>query len=232
MIKSRIMRFSIYLLALFLSSNLLSQQISLPDLPTRDGKIYYVFKTTLDNEKKCIKEYHPLTTSKFADRIKQQMKGRYDKIYDNQNLVLFSAFDKVYINNSLKNSCIDTLETGLFFFIIPKTFNYLDYTVLGLVSNLSKPKVLTSQITAEPYLIFNSKNEYELRFRKFMLKLTLMDGSTNDLDLSQYYNELKNKVKLSKNDVQLFLELNEILELTNKVYSECLKFEYENEELD
>jgi hypothetical protein len=220
------------LFIIFLSSNLLSQQISLPDLPTKDGKIYYVFKTNLSNEKKCLKEYHFLATRKFTDRIKQQMKGRYDKVYDNQNLVLFSASDKVNNYNSPKNTCIDTLETGLFFFIIPKTINYFDLTVLGLVSNLAKPKVLTSQITAEPYLIFNSKNQYELRFRKFMLKLTLMDGSTTDLDLSQYYNELKNKEKLTKNDVQLFLELNEILELTNKVYSECLKFEYENEELD
>jgi hypothetical protein len=226
------MRIAIYLLTIFLSSNLLSQQISLPDLPTKDGKIYYVFKTTLDNEKKCIKEYHPLATEKFTDKVKQQMKGRYDKIYDNESLVYFGASDKVHNYNGPKNSCIDTLETGIFFFLIPKTFNYFDFTVLGLVSNLSKPKVMFSQITAEPFLIFNSKNQYELRFRKFLLKLTLMDGSTTDLDLSQYYNELKNKEKLTKKDVQLFIDLNEILELTNKVYSDCLKFEYENEELD
>lgn len=226
------MRFLNYFLIIFLSSNLLSQEISLPELPMKDSKIYFVFKTTLDNEKKCIKEYHFLASKKFMDRMKQQMKGRYDKVYDNQGLVVFGAADKVNNYNSPKNSCTDTLETGLFSFIIPKTFNYFDYTVLGLVSNLSKPKVMMSQITAEPYLIFNSKNQYELRFRKFMLKLTLMDGSTTELDLSKYYNELKNKEKLTKNDIQLFIELSEILELTNKVYSECLRFEYENEELD
>lgn len=208
----------------------LNSQVEFPNLPSKENKIYYKINSTFQNKKKCLNQYLKDIDKLMNDKIKEKIKGRYDKIYDNESLVICGFSDKK--SNFNKNTCVDTTESGIFQFIIPNNLNYFDLTLIGGVKNIIKPKVIMSIVTAEPMLVFSSKNTVEFRLRKFNMEQTFVDGSKKSIDLSEYYTKLKEKEKISKKEISLFIELDEIIKITNQSFQESLKFNYENEELD
>ena len=222
------MRLLFWLLIFFCSINVISQQLNLPELPMKDGKIYYVFNNALENKKQCLKIYHNMAVNKVSASVQQKLIGRNNERHDNTLAILFGSIDKNSNLSSPMNKCVDTIESGYFIFTIPKDYSFFDKSIMGLTFNVSKSRAIVSQIVAEPYFVYTSQNEYELKFRKFTLNQT----PNPSIDLSEYYNELKKKPNLTKNDIQIFTELNQIMVLINEAFSECLKFEYENEELD
>jgi 5-bromo-4-chloroindolyl phosphate hydrolysis protein len=66
-------------------------------------------------------------------------------------------------------------------------------------------------------MIFQSFNEYKLLGRMFSLKAYFYDESEQVQDLTDYYLELKKKPKLKKKEVQLFNDLNLLMNNINEV---------------
>ena len=158
-------------------------------------------------------------------RLGEKLKGKYDKIYDPKNMVTLALL------TSKGLPCVDT-TIGLFQFLIPKGTSLFDLTIIGMVSGMAKPKPYMSVIKAEAILICSSKNEYELKFKKFMLEQMYLDGSSSNTNLSEYYLALKNKEKLNKKEANLFLDLDNVLKISNEALWESFNFIIENDELD
>ena len=207
-----------------------SQEI--PILPTKENKIYYVFNSIHHNKKKCLRLYQ----SGFSDLemnkiINQKLKGRYDKLYDGDDLVTCGFIDLKMGTNNLV--CLDTIKSGKFQFILPEKFSVFDNTLIGAINNtLINTKPLLTIIKAEPYLVYLSNNQVEFRLRKFIFEQTLIDGTIKYIDLSEYYSKLKEKEKINKKEMYLFKELDDIVKFTHEAFDESIKFIYENEELD
>ena len=105
-------------------------------------------------------------------------------------------------------------------------------TIIAMISGMYKPKPIVSVIRAEAILICSSKNEYELKFKKFMLEQMYLDGSSSNTNLSEYYLALKDKEKLNKKEANLFLDLDNVLKISNEALWESFNFIIENDELD
>jgi hypothetical protein len=220
----------IFLIINILCIQYLNSQVEFPNIPTKENKIYYNLSSSFQNKKKCLNEYIKDVDKLMNEKIKEKIKGRYEKKYDNDNLVGVGFTDSK--RNKKNVSCVDTIESGNFTFTLPNSFNYFDFTLIGGVKNIIKPKVILSVISSEPMLVFTSKNSVELRLRKFKMEQHFIDGSQNSIDLSEYYLKLKEKEKISKKDINLFIELDEIIKITNQSFQESFRFNYENEEQD
>jgi hypothetical protein len=219
----------LYILPLLLFCNISFGQ-ELPEIPMKNDIIYYSFLSKHTNQKKCLSKYlkeesYEEINSQTSIKLGEKLKGKYDKIYDPKDLVT------LYFNPISGLNCVDTSKGG-FAFGIPKGTSLFDMTIIGLVSGMVQPKPYMSIIKAEAILICSSKNEYELRFKKFMLEQMYPDGSSSNINLSEYYLALKNKEKLNKKEVNLFLDLEYVLKISIEALWESFNFIIENDELD
>ena len=65
-----------------------------------------------------------------------------------------------------------------------------------------------------------------------MLEQMYLDGSSSNTNLSEYYLALKDKEKLNKKEANLFLDLDNVLKISNEALWESFNFIIENDELD
>jgi hypothetical protein len=179
---------------------------------------------------------------KLQQRIREKLKGRYGKAYDNIDLVTFGAPTQTqlyleYLENGMDyqnylkkyqdklNSCTDTVKGGIFQLIIPGKLNLIDYTVLGAAMGTGKKKPFQTIIKSETQVNYISENELVIIFKKFWIEMTLFDGTQSNKDLSELYNDLKNKDKLSKSDSKIFTELNDVVNLTVDAITEQINWQ-------
>jgi hypothetical protein len=215
----------------------------LPELPMKNDKIYYSFNKKFEIKNKCFNKMKGNGTIdlQLQQRIREKLKGRYGKAYDNLNLVIFQwpRFNQLYydwIENGMnnqdylrksqekQNSCTDTLKGGVFQLIIPGKLKFFDYTVLGVSMGTGKKKPSQTVIKAETQVNY-SENELVIIFKKFWIEMTLFDGSQMNKDLSEIYLNLKNKDDLTKSDVKIFTELDEVLNHTVDAITEQINWE-------
>jgi hypothetical protein len=216
----------------------------LPELPMKNDVLYYSFNKKFEIKKKCLYRIGGDTDSelKLQQRIREKLKGRYGKAYDNLDLVTFggSAQTQLYLEylengmdyqNYLKKyqdklkSCTDTVKGGVFQLLIPGKLNLIDYTVLGVVMGTGKKKPFQTIIKSETQFNYISENELVIIFKKFWIEMTLFDGSQMNKDLSEIYLNLKNKDDLTKSDVKIFTELDEVLNLTVDAITEQINWQ-------
>jgi hypothetical protein len=200
---------------------------TLPELPMKNDKIYYVFESSFKNQKKCLGKYSINNlVEQTSMRMGEKLKGRFNKSLDPKEI------SNLGFEEYNSQSCNDTIA-GLYSFILPGGgLKLIDFTVLGRVTGSGKKRTLTNVIQGNALLIFKSNNQYELRIKSFMLQTTYMDMTESNIDLSKYYSELKKKTKVSKNQAKLFSDLDDCLKLNNQSLSESFQFIIENEELD
>jgi hypothetical protein len=199
---------------------------SLPELPLKNDKIYYVFESTFKNQKYCLGKF-PLNklNEQTSIRMGEKLEGRFNKLYDPKDI------SSLLIGGAARK-CNDTLSKGQYQLIIPGGLKYVDLTIIGLISGYVKKRALTTQIKGDATLIFKSNNQYELKIKSLMLKINYMDGSETNVDLSEYYLYLKKKAKISKTQIKLFNDLDEILKINNQALTDSFNFIIQNEELN
>lgn len=74
-------------------------------------------------------------------------------------------------------------------------------------------------------VIYISENEQVIIFKKFWIEMTLFNGRQMNKDLSEIYLNLKNKDDLTKSDVKIFTELDEVLNHTVDAITEQINWE-------
>ena len=217
------MKNSILILIIFIgvSSGSWSQQ--LPEIPMKDGYICYELKGKLNNKKNCIPKSgvfeqlsYGRTNQEFETLIKNSsnsvLKLKKDEfgisVWGDPNHIRRDEFD-----------CSDTINNifGIQYFYALKNLNYFDFTIIGILLGSGKKKIRNILITCEFKMIFPSFNEYKLLGRMFSLKVSFNDGEEQVQDLTDYYLELKKKPKLKKKEVELFNDLNLLMNNINEV---------------
>ena len=223
----------LYILPLLLFCNVSFSQ-ELPDIPMKNNLIYYNLRNKHNNQKQCLAKL--LHTTGLNDdynigiqkRIHEKQKEKF-YINNSAELVQFKLSNWSRNGRVAKGDCFDTL-TGDFSFNLVGGIGYFD--MLGAAYGIGKSKPISKTITAEVTIVFISKNEYEMRFKKFMLNKFYMDATTTNLSLSEYYLDLKNNDKITKKEAKFFLEFDDLIKICNEACWEELKFLIENDELD
>jgi hypothetical protein len=211
----------ILLILIFSSRSYWSQQ--LPEIPMKDGYICYETKGKLNNKKNCIPKSGVFEQLSYG-RTKQEFETL---IQNSSNSVLKLKKDEFYISvwgnpHHIRRDEFDCSDTINNFFAIQysyglKNLNYFDFSIIGRILGTGKKKIGDITISCEFKMIFDSFNEYKLLGRMFSLKVGFYDGSVLVQDLTDYYLELKKKPKLKKKEVELFNDLNLLMNNINEV---------------
>ena len=216
------MKNSLLILIIFIGVSIGSWSQQLPEIPMKDGYICYELKGKLNNKKNCIPKSGVFEQLDYG-RTKQQ----FNKLIKNSsNSVLklkkgefgIEVMDLRDIERN-KFDCSDTINKifRIQYFYASKNLNYFDFSIIGILLGSGKKKIQEILITCEFKMIFQSFNEYKLLGRMFSLKAYFYDESEQVQDLTDYYLELKKKPKLKKKEVQLFNDLNLLMNNINEV---------------
>jgi hypothetical protein len=197
---------------------------SLPELPLKKNKINYEFEVHLENKNKSLEEYFNLNYqeifSRFEIIINPEMNKRKISINDSG----------VYPNGLSFSAGAYSGLPGVFQLIISGSgAKLIDFTIVGLLSGSVKKRALMNEVRAETEMIYTSKNSYSLRLKKFTLNITYMDMTNSVLDLSEYYLKLKEKNKISKAEVKLLIQIDEVIKILNSALKDSFKYVIDNE---
>jgi hypothetical protein len=206
---------------------------SLPELPMKKDKIYYVFEDTFGNKKSCLGNYLKNDLEEIYEELGNNLVKNFkdksykiDKRFMSEECPVSFGLGKV----SLSLGCMDTILNGFIQYRMPnESLNFFDLTPIGLISGSWRKKTLYGTLTAEVDILFKSFNTLELHFKRFNLELMSMDYSEEHVNLSEQYLSLKNKDKISKKEVQLFIFLDELLKLMNYEFSNSVNYVIDNE---
>ncbi len=220
------------------SIKVFSQQ--LPEVPLKDGYIFYEVKGQVNNKKKCLAESR-IAAITFGDR-----KNRLEKLNDRLQKSVPELLDQKKENFGIQfwftegnynderrkiENCIDSAEVTLIYWY-NKNINYFDRHLIGVLLGTGKKKVKNVQIEARLKIKFTSFNEYTINIRKFTMQVVFGDGNNQMQDFSKYYLEVKKKSKINKKEIKLFEDLNLIVNHLNKVILEKMNDEIQYLEMD
>jgi hypothetical protein len=216
---------------IFLSfCNILISQL-LPELPLKRDKIYYVFEDTFSNKKSCLGNYLKNDLAEIYEELGNNLIKKFkDKSYKIDKRFMSEECPVSFGLGRISLGCMDTILDGFIQYRMPtESLNFFDLTPIGLISGSWRKKTLYGTLTAEVELIFKSFNTLELHFKRFKLELMYMDYSEEHVNLSEQYMALKSKDKISNKEVQLFIFLDELLNLINYEFSNSVNYVINNE---
>jgi hypothetical protein len=135
-------------------------------------------------------------------------------------------------------SCTGEISPGTFFLTLPTGAMLLENNLLFSLLKVGKFKVYNQVITATVKLKFESKNKYSLIISNFKIKYSGTQGTklvTEEINLEEVYSALQEKGKLDSKmydkSMESMRELDNIIKICAKIYSEELKRVYEIDEL-
>jgi len=222
------MKKNIFALIILVFSQFIFGQ-DLPEVPLKNGMIYYVFEHKLENKKRCLSDY--FKTNKPQLRC-------YNKI--SNNMVNFNNVSEnqkkgglaIVLGGLINDLCIDSLVSNLNTFSIITTKNW-GWSPLILSTIFSKIQIKT--ISASPILIFTSKNEYQLIIKDVTIKENNYSAYSKNKMSFQSVNEIYQQVfssdKITKDDMKFFENLNYFMKSADEIIYKALKETYEADEL-
>lgn len=222
------------------SIKVFSQQ--LPEVPLKDGYIFYEVKGQVNNKKKCLAESriaaitfyrHKNRLEKLNDRLQKSVPELLDQKKENFHIGINFEDEGKYSDERRKIiNCIDSAEVTLGYWYNEKNINYFDRHLIGVLLGTGKKKVSNVIIEARLKINFTSFNEYTINIRKFTMEVNFRDGNNQMQDFSKYYLEVKKKSKINKKEIKLFEDLNLIVNHLNKVILEKMNDEIQYLEMD
>ena len=234
---------------IYCSIKVFSQQ--LPEVPIKDGHIYYELSGKLNNKKNCILQTDVIFTTLCNQNLTQGGGTVYEKtgktelinyrlkkssftvVNEKENKFIFRGGqlpDKNFRQKKLK--CNDTLTDYPLIIQYEKGLNYFDRHIINFLLKGYKSKITDIELNGDVMFIFPSFNEIHLKIRRFVIKFYFQDGSIKLQDLSEYYFELKKKSEINKNETKLFNDLNLLMNHFNKVLIEKMNDEIQYLEMD
>jgi hypothetical protein len=204
---------------------------SLPELPMKRDKIYYVFEDTFSNKKSCLGNYLKNDLAEIYEELGNNLIKKFkDKSYKIDKRFMSEECPVSFGLGRVSLGCMDTILNGFIQYRMPtESLNFFDLTPIGLISGSWRKKTLYGTLTAEVDIIFKSFNTLELHFKSFKLELMYMDNTEEHVNLSEQYLAIKNKDKISNKELQLFIFLDELLNLMNYEFSNSVKYVIDNE---
>lgn len=207
----------LYFILIFQICKLNAQQ--LPEIPMKNGMVYYSFKHKLNNSKKCISKYY---NTDFLVSLNRKIETFSSKINDEKPTleqgVYTITFSQGFKNGSPHSqnnlNCKDTTVSKYNFIVFPIS---------------KKEKIADRKLTFNVETVFQDKNNYTLIFKGFILQESFLKGRslvTNEIRLEDRYNELASKAELTKAEISFFEQLNYILVELDKLYGEVLEQQY------
>jgi hypothetical protein len=208
------MKSTILLITLLFCINTNAQEA--PELPMKNGYVYYEFNHDLNNSKRCLSYYNSNET--FAVNTLNKLMALGSELKDDPNAIDFQFF-----NGDVLLGCSDTLS-GTFSLDLPEK---LPLTVFGHM----KSGIVTAKID----IFFINKNSYKVTFKGFTCLLLEYDGMTSEdytsVDLETFYNTFISKSKKTKYEIEIFSLIDNAVKGVDKLILESFKKAYETDEL-
>jgi hypothetical protein len=213
--------------------------------PMKGDFIYYEFKETMGNSKRCLKQYFSIYDTTKALTL-------FQPAYDLQRNVQLKCreLNKFTVSGqnpkinfeapigSNANDCLGDLGSGGLYIILPGDISFLESSLLYSLLNSDKLKVYSQMIVPSMKIKFYSKNEYSIIFTNIKITYTGQKGKetlNETLDLETVYKTLlekgKQNDKMYDRSVEALSELDKIIKFIAKTYSEEIKKIYQIDEL-
>jgi hypothetical protein len=216
---------TLFTFLLIVFSNFLIAQ-ELPEIPMKNGMVYYTFEHKLDN-KECLSK-HFTTSSMFSkaaaycSQLALQKSGMYKKTK------FYIFIPRSYSATGTK--CIDTLKS---------TPGFSVTTIGGLmwrpmIIEFARKKAIQSDIKAQIDIIFLSKTEYKLVIKDFTYNISWVQGTKNGIDINkieELYLKTKDSGKINKSDIKFFEDLNFFVKSVDEIILKSLTETYKADEL-
>lgn len=202
----------LYLLPILLFCNISFAQ-ELPELSMKNGLVFYEFKHTLNNQKKCLSTY---STVVMASVINKNGLFKKDEAYSGY---VYSFFTGTYSNRKkgkmgfLELNCSDTVAEHI-----------SGMPMFSLITRAFRPGRVNEEkymVTAHVELIFINKNEYILKFKDFQ----------SNGPLGEMYENFINTEKKSKYLIRFFNDVNFFVEYSDEIFLKSITEAYQADEL-
>ncbi len=208
----------------------------LPNFSMKGKYIYFLFDNVkLDNSKKCLSGYVDESAQPSCEVKCEEINGKHKK----KNAFYFGDI-AVYADAMIMNypvKCQDTAQiNGFIMMPIKKNLSQITGlgTIPGLIVKYNSKNLVDQSIEFSGEIIFTSKNEYFIKFKGFKL----INGYTEkdeeiieELELGELYNAVKSSENPKKNEIDFFIEFNQIVDELNTMFNEVIKEAYEIDEL-
>jgi hypothetical protein len=226
----------LYILLLLLFCNISFAQ-ELPEIPMKNGLVYYEFKHTLKNTSKCLSKYYKEANSKVGTKIMSVTTA--NKTLNDYHYIFSTGIMLKGIHAGRKGfeaDCADTVSMGVptFYFIIPTAKTILFPTV-DFFTHLTKARIISHKITAQVEVVFINKNEYILKFKDFQYDITsaknFQPATSEQIPLGEIYQEFLNTEKKTKYQIEFFNAVKYFINSSDEIYLKSLTELYQADEL-
>ncbi len=195
-----------------------------PKIPLKNGLVYYTFTNKLDNTKKCLSNYVNVVdfTLKMNDKTKEMTDSKSKPLYDKNYFVFANA-------GRSKGLCIDTTYNGALAFSVPTKIKPTR------LYNLGKKKLFSQSIEAKIEIVFLNKSEYTLKLKGFTYKTTagsIAKMENEEHPLGEMYKDFQADDKKSKDQINLYNDIDFIVNEINRIVKEIFVELYQVDELD
>ena len=232
--------------ACFLSVSCLSPLSAQDILPMKSDVVYYSFKHTTENTKKCMKDYVLYnmngegmgTTAEVAQNVQKKASNMNELKVTlggiKNTVVTFAPGTGV---NSDPESCSGEhkLPNSLQLTLPVKT-QLLESNLLFSLMTSGKFKVSGQMVTATLKVRFTDKNNYEIIFTNFIITYTGIKGTsliTESIDLGEVQKKISSgdNAKMYDNSKKSLEDIDAIVKACAELYAKELKKAYELDEL-
>ena len=216
------------LLILIISTSISAQD--LPNIPIKNGMVFYSFEHKLDNTAKCLSSYidGPIQRVGLHTSIQNKLFLVGQKI-SNEDKNIYS-YSLTLTRTMLDLNCQDTFncQSNALNIILKPNFK----APQGIVNLITKSgaKNLTASIT----IVFISKNEYILKIKDIVYTNSWTKGVKRGVDilnLAEYYEKVKSSGELKKDDIKFFSFIDAIIKTTDKIILSAITDTYRADEL-
>jgi hypothetical protein len=217
------------ILILIISTSISAQD--LPNIPIKNGMVFYSFDHKLDNTAKCLSSYidGPMQRVGLITSIQNKLLLVGEKIFkEDKNIYSYSL---TLTRKLLDLNCQDTFncQSNALNIMFQPNFK-TPQGIVDLITGKSVVKNLTASIT----IVFISKNEYILKIKDIVYSISWTKGSKSGVDifnLGEYYEKVKSSGELKNDDIKFFSFIDEIMKTTDKVILSAITDTYKADEL-
>ena len=206
----------------------------LPNFSMKGKYLFILFDNVkLDNSKKCLSSYVDNYLESSCYLKCEEINGKHKK----KNAFYFGDLD---VNVSIIDypvNCQDTAQiVGTINMPLKKNLSQITgiTTIPGLIVNYNSKNLVGQSITFSGEIIFTSKNEYFIKFKGFKLingYSEKFEYVVEELELGELYNAVKNSENPKKNEIDFFIEFNQLVDELNTMFNEVIKEAYEVDEI-
>lgn len=196
----------------------------LPEIPMKNGMVYFSFEHKLDNTKKCISQY--INTPEFLQKKGSYLYQFVFKKVKKPERTTFGLNTPINFNTK----CNDTIKNASGFSLSEIGGDLWRPIIIELL----RKKIRLTEITAQIEVVFLSKTEYKLVFKDLTYKISWSQGIKNGIDIhkiGELYEKTKALGKITKSDIKFFEKLNFFMQAADEIILKALTDAYQADEL-